>query len=333
MAGVVAAYKDGSRWHVRFPGQTAKDFVASVGKDEKALASQLLEHLRSLSPPVHENAALRKLCQAKLAELKTVLPPVQSATAAEPEPKAEETTQKTERPVPEPQIEVSCELCWEDFDDGDHTPLVSKCGHTFCKACLKRIIGANQRYSCPTCRKSFRRDECSKNYWIIRNLDALLQRARPNAPKRPAERKSTERTPKRRRTEAAEAPAAPAASPDRRRGEFALAETETSADSFLDELHSSLLDELLSGPHWAPMTPGAGELSSIPGTPPRRGRAAYRFAAGNDFRLPPTPPRAAPRTPGELFAIPGTPPRGAPFSESPGGQRDQDRSSSRREED
>ena len=37
---------------------------------------------------------------------------------------------------PNRRIEVSCELCWEDFDDGDHTPLVSKCGHTFCKACV-----------------------------------------------------------------------------------------------------------------------------------------------------------------------------------------------------
>ena len=69
---------------------------------------------------------------------------------------------------------MECELCCEDYNDSDRAPYVSKCGHTFCRACINKVI-RRRLFECPNCRKVCKSKECVKNFWVIQNLGALMQ--------------------------------------------------------------------------------------------------------------------------------------------------------------
>lgn len=208
--GCVFPYKkkgEVHRWHVRFPGQGAKDYVASVVKEEHALAEELLAHLRRQTGE-QSNADLRKVCQDQLAVLRRASAAQPAASSCRPE-EAQEVAEPVQTPTPAaaaaaagregeadpallphlvtlpaddgpdgapPQISIECEICWEPFNECSRAPFLSKCGHTFCQSCMKKILGSSQSYDCPKCRKTFTADQCMKNVWIIQNLDALLQR-------------------------------------------------------------------------------------------------------------------------------------------------------------
>jgi len=197
------------RWHVRFPGQGVKDYVASVTKEEHALAEELLTHLRcQAGEQSQSNADLRKVCQDQLAVLRRASAAQPAASSLRPE----EDPEVVDAPTPAaaaaagrggeadpdvlpllatvsaddgvpPQISIECEICWEPFNECSRAPFLSKCGHTFCQSCMKKILGSSQTYDCPKCRKTFTADQCMKNVWIIQNLDALLQRRATSGPK------------------------------------------------------------------------------------------------------------------------------------------------------
>lgn len=46
---------------------------------------------------------------------------------------------------------LECSVCLEHFNDGNQTPIVLGCGHTFCKTCVLRIYDGF-RCQCPNCR-------------------------------------------------------------------------------------------------------------------------------------------------------------------------------------
>ncbi|CAE7218378.1 unnamed protein product [Symbiodinium sp. KB8] len=46
---------------------------------------------------------------------------------------------------------------------------------------MKQLIGKRKTYDCPTCRQTLPSKECTKNFWIIQNLPALLQQRKSAA--------------------------------------------------------------------------------------------------------------------------------------------------------
>ena len=169
-----------SHWHVRFPGASHTDFVVSVGKDEREFADMLLGILRSLEPEMHgDNAELRRLCQERLKQLRRDGREAVSREAAASSSAAARASAASKAAEPEEsmsKIELECEVCFEEFNDSTRAPFLSRCGHTLCQSCMKELIGQRNTYDCPTCRKTFASNECTKNFWIIQNLPALLQR-------------------------------------------------------------------------------------------------------------------------------------------------------------
>ncbi|CAH1776810.1 unnamed protein product [Owenia fusiformis] len=48
---------------------------------------------------------------------------------------------------------LNCPICLDPYNDGDKTPKLLPCHHTFCMACLRRLAGRNQYLDCPNCRQ------------------------------------------------------------------------------------------------------------------------------------------------------------------------------------
>ncbi|XP_068231222.1 uncharacterized protein [Palaemon carinicauda] len=51
-------------------------------------------------------------------------------------------------------VSKECEICNEEFNEGDHCPKVLPCSHCFCTLCIEKLIGSNNM-KCPFCRKLF----------------------------------------------------------------------------------------------------------------------------------------------------------------------------------
>ncbi|XP_066965084.1 uncharacterized protein [Macrobrachium rosenbergii] len=47
-----------------------------------------------------------------------------------------------------------CEICNEDFSEGNHCPKVLPCSHSICTLCVEQLIAGN-KMNCPFCRKAF----------------------------------------------------------------------------------------------------------------------------------------------------------------------------------
>lgn len=96
----------------------------------------------------------------------------------------------------------NCQICINPYDDGNHSPIVIQCGHTFCKTCVKRILQQKsgsinnnnnnsislfgiipqQKEKCPVCKKPISNNELVPNYELLslisnskRKLDNLCE--------------------------------------------------------------------------------------------------------------------------------------------------------------
>ncbi|XP_052121835.1 uncharacterized protein LOC113206912 [Frankliniella occidentalis] len=47
---------------------------------------------------------------------------------------------------------MECDICMEDYDQGEHVPKMVPCGHTVCLKCLQK----SDKRECPTCRRAFK---------------------------------------------------------------------------------------------------------------------------------------------------------------------------------
>ena len=47
---------------------------------------------------------------------------------------------------------LECPVCCEPFDDQNICPRMLSCGHSFCTGCLERLLTADNKIPCPTCR-------------------------------------------------------------------------------------------------------------------------------------------------------------------------------------
>nr|XP_014435940.1 zinc finger protein RFP-like [Pelodiscus sinensis] len=72
------------------------------------------------------------------------------------------------------QDEVTCPLCLEYFTD----PVITHCGHNFCRACLSRCWGESEpNFSCPQCRETILQRHLRPNYQLG-NLVELVKHLR-----------------------------------------------------------------------------------------------------------------------------------------------------------
>ncbi|XP_075768897.1 zinc finger protein RFP-like isoform X2 [Pelodiscus sinensis] len=75
-------------------------------------------------------------------------------------------------PVKSLQEEATCPLCLEYFTD----PVVTACGHNFCRACLSRCWGGpNPAASCPQCRDPVQQDPLRPNRLLANVVELVKQ--------------------------------------------------------------------------------------------------------------------------------------------------------------
>ena len=48
---------------------------------------------------------------------------------------------------------LTCPICYESYDNGEHQAKCLPCLHTFCLSCLKSHAGKRPKFNCPQCRK------------------------------------------------------------------------------------------------------------------------------------------------------------------------------------
>jgi len=53
---------------------------------------------------------------------------------------------------------AECIICFQTFND----PYITKCGHTFCKACIFEVV--NRQHKCPVCNSACTDKDLIRNY-------------------------------------------------------------------------------------------------------------------------------------------------------------------------
>lgn len=70
---------------------------------------------------------------------------------------------------------MECQICFEHFDSTSFTPkILIKCGHSFCKICLDRLINGKTFVTCPVCRentKVVKLESLPTNYSLIQIIE------------------------------------------------------------------------------------------------------------------------------------------------------------------
>ncbi|XP_036387721.1 nuclear factor 7, ovary-like [Megalops cyprinoides] len=67
--------------------------------------------------------------------------------------------------------ELSCPVCCDIYRD----PLVLRCSHSFCRACLEKIWEKTEHAKCPVCSSGFSREEPVSNLVLKNTCESLLQ--------------------------------------------------------------------------------------------------------------------------------------------------------------
>ncbi len=57
---------------------------------------------------------------------------------------------------------LECSVCCSEYTD----PMLTKCGHTFCRGCIEECI--NRNHECPECKRTLSKDDLAKNIQIER---------------------------------------------------------------------------------------------------------------------------------------------------------------------
>ena len=72
---------------------------------------------------------------------------------------------------------MECQICFEHFDSTNFVPKVLiKCGHSFCKICLERLLFQRSALNCPVCRESTKvnkKENLPTNYSLLETLDNI----------------------------------------------------------------------------------------------------------------------------------------------------------------
>ena len=62
-----------------------------------------------------------------------------------------------------------CVICCDTFKE----PLLTKCGHTFCKLCIEEVV--NRQKLCPECRAPLTLQDLTRNYQLGVLIEALTR--------------------------------------------------------------------------------------------------------------------------------------------------------------
>ena len=70
---------------------------------------------------------------------------------------------------------MECQICYEHFDSRSFIPkILVKCGHSFCKVCLERIVNKKTNVQCPVCRENTKlgkNDNLPTNYSLCEIIE------------------------------------------------------------------------------------------------------------------------------------------------------------------
>jgi hypothetical protein len=70
---------------------------------------------------------------------------------------------------------MECQVCYEHFDSNSFIPkILVKCGHSFCKICLERLMSNKTYVSCPVCRENTKiqkKEPLPTNYSLIQIIE------------------------------------------------------------------------------------------------------------------------------------------------------------------
>jgi hypothetical protein len=64
---------------------------------------------------------------------------------------------------------AECMICCDTYKD----PHITKCGHSFCKACIEECV--NRNHQCPECRGPLNKEDIIKNYNFGAVLDEIVR--------------------------------------------------------------------------------------------------------------------------------------------------------------
>ena len=64
---------------------------------------------------------------------------------------------------------AECMICCDTYKD----PHITKCGHSFCKACIDECV--NRNHQCPECRGLLNKEDIIKNYNFGAVLDEIVR--------------------------------------------------------------------------------------------------------------------------------------------------------------
>lgn len=92
-------------------------------------------------------------------------------------------------------MEVTCPICFDQYNDKEKIPRILTCGHTFCQNCLMDLRTSNI-LTCPTCRSYFSPDvkQLIKNFTILdylyseKHVSAQQEEEKKEAEQQPAEK-------------------------------------------------------------------------------------------------------------------------------------------------
>ena len=70
---------------------------------------------------------------------------------------------------------MECKICFEPFDSKYFIPkLLPKCGHSFCRICLERLMNKKSNVNCPVCREmtiNYKDNNLPTNYSLLEIMD------------------------------------------------------------------------------------------------------------------------------------------------------------------
>ena len=65
-------------------------------------------------------------------------------------------------------MSFTCDICFNDFNEGNRCPRILSCGHTFCHGCIQKLI--EEKSTCPKCSGKIEYEEAIKalvNFFVL----------------------------------------------------------------------------------------------------------------------------------------------------------------------
>ena len=66
-------------------------------------------------------------------------------------------------------LDITCDICFEEYDETEHKPKMLFCGHTLCHVCIGTLYQGNQEVQCPKCMQvhAHHPDQFAVNWYLL----------------------------------------------------------------------------------------------------------------------------------------------------------------------